>query len=362
MFDDELASGRAQLVRRLGTGSFWAALLVIAFTMGVHGSWALTADAGQSVQGDYVGTLGPLHLVLHVTAAPGGALRGTLDSPDQGAAAIPCENFKIAANTLSFTVPSVRGTWHGTVANGGNTLSGTWNQGSDLPLTFTRDTFVPAKKPSAVDGFWLGTLSAPGGSLRIQLSVRSDIKGNELCTLDSLDQGAYDLPCANAVLSGTRFSFDLPAVHGHFAGKLSDDGGSLDGTWTQYKGFPLDLRREARPVPLQPPRKVSYDPAIAPVSAAMMQSSVLGRDLRQALANGALAPATEAGITIGVLRDDVRKVFAFGTAKSNSIYEIGSVTKTFTGLPASRHSPYPTERLRLGPTDTMPSSAVTAVS
>ena len=82
-------------------------------------------------------------------------------------------------NALSFTVPSVGGSWHGTIANGGATLSGTWNQGRDLPLTFTRDTFVAAKKPSAVDGFWLGALSLPAASLRIQLTIKSDVDGNE---------------------------------------------------------------------------------------------------------------------------------------------------------------------------------------
>lgn len=299
--------------------------------MSFHGSQAMAADANPTVQGDYVGMLGPLHLALHIAAAPDGGLSGTLDSPDQGAAGIRCEDFKIAGSALSFAVPSVRGSWHGTIANGGATLSGAWNQGRDLPLTFTRDTFAPAKKPSAVDGFWLGALSAPAASLRIQITVESDVKGNERCTLDSLDQGAYGLTCTNASLTGSRFSFDVPVVHGHFAGKLSDDGASLDGTWTQSKALPLNFRREIRALPPPPPPKVSYQPAIAPVSAAMMQS-VLARDLRQALASGALAPGTQGGVTIGVVRSGVRQVFAFGTAERDSIYEIGSITKTFTGL------------------------------
>lgn len=320
----------AEYRRRFDTETLWAALVVGLMVVGVCGPKALAADANPSVVGDYAGILGPLHLALHITATPGGGLSGTLDSPDQGAAGIPCADFKITGNTLRFTVPSVRGSWHGTIANGAAALSGIWNQGSDEPLTFTRtrETFVPAKEPSAVDGFWLGSLSTPGGSLRIQLTVKSDIKGNELCTLDSLDQGAYGLSCAKAALTGSSFSFDVPVVHGHFAGKLSDSGGALDGTWTQGQAHPLNFRRESRPVP---PPKVSYQHAIAPVSAAMMQS-VLRRDLRRALDSGALAPGTNAGVTIGVVRNGVRKIFAFGTAKPDSIYEIGSITKTFTGL------------------------------
>jgi serine-type D-Ala-D-Ala carboxypeptidase/endopeptidase len=75
----------------------------------------------------------------------------------------------------------------------------------------------------------------------------------------------------------------------------------------------------------------SYDPAIAPVSAAELQA-VLARDLDEALKSGELAPATEAGISIGVVDRGGRSVFSFGTAKPDSIFEIGSISKTFTGL------------------------------
>lgn len=77
--------------------------------------------------------------------------------------------------------------------------------------------------------------------------------------------------------------------------------------------------------------KVSYDPALPPVDGAAMQA-VLAKDLDQALKSGALAPNTAAGVTIGVIRSGVQRVFAFGTAKPDSIFEIGSITKTFTGL------------------------------
>ena len=66
-----------------------------------------------NIAGDYAGTLGPLHLKLHVVAAPGGTLTGTLDSTDQGAIAIPCQNFQFDGHDLSFSVPAVRGAWKG---------------------------------------------------------------------------------------------------------------------------------------------------------------------------------------------------------------------------------------------------------
>jgi D-alanyl-D-alanine-carboxypeptidase/D-alanyl-D-alanine-endopeptidase len=74
-----------------------------------------------------------------------------------------------------------------------------------------------------------------------------------------------------------------------------------------------------------------YDPALAPVDAENIQA-VLDRDLERALKSGALAPRTSSGVAIGVLRNGVRRVFSYGTARPDSIFEIGSVTKTFTGL------------------------------
>ena len=79
----------------------------------------------------------------------------------------------------------------------------------------------------------------------------------------------------------------------------------------------------------QPP--ATFDPALAPVDAESMQA-VLDRDLEQELRSGVLAPQTSSGVAIGVLRHGVRRVFAYGTAKPDSIFEIGSVGKTFTGL------------------------------
>src|SRR5580698_6373158 len=79
------------------------------------------------------------------------------------------------------------------------------------------------------------------------------------------------------------------------------------------------------------PPAVAQDPAMAPVKVADMQSVMKG-DLERALESGALGPSTAAGLTIGIVQHGERRVLVFGTAKPDSIYEIGSLTKTFTGL------------------------------
>ena len=285
-----------------------------------------SAQPKPALAGDYAGTLGPLHIRLHLSVDASGAITGTLDSVDQGAMGIPCADFHFDGQSLSFTVPAVQGKWSGTVTAGA--LAGTWDQGSPQPLTFTRDNFVPAAKPSPVDGIWLGALAK---TLRVQIVVRSDAAGAESCTLDSLDQGAMGIACANVAFTPPAFSFDVPAVRGHWEGRLSADGASLTGTWSQGSPQPLNFARQAAalaPPPVAPP---SYDPAMPPVSAAGLQS-VLDNDLAEALKSGQLAPPTGGGVTIGVVEHGVRRVFSYGAAKPDSIFEIGSISKTFTAL------------------------------
>ncbi len=76
---------------------------------------------------------------------------------------------------------------------------------------------------------------------------------------------------------------------------------------------------------------VRYDDPIDPVSVASMES-VLRRDLDQTLSSGVLSAVGPIGIAIGIVRGGERGVFTFGKAKPDAIFEIGSITETFTGL------------------------------
>ncbi len=300
-------------------------LLLLSFS-----PWAL-AQAPQII-GDYSGSLGPLHVKLHLKAGTNGALAGSLDSPDQGATGLECANIKLDGNKLSFEVPTVNGSWSGTITDNGATLAGSWNQGSETPLNFHRDgSFVAAEKPSRVDGVWLGTLDAGGTKVRLQFQVKSDRAGKEYCTADSPDQGIAGLECDGVRLEVDNFSFDIPVIHGHYSGKLSESGNELDGTWTQGKGFPLKLARQAAAVEPAKPAPPKYDEARAAVPLAQLKAT-LDADLANSLKSGALAPETGGGVVIGVIEHGKRQIFVYGDTKPDSIFEIGSMTKTFTGL------------------------------
>jgi hypothetical protein len=99
--------------------------------------------------GDYAGMLGPLHVKLHVMAASDGALTCTVDSPDQGMSGVKCADFHVNGQALSFTVPTVNGTWTGLIGNDGSSLTGIWSQGTPTPLNLTRVSATAAANASA---------------------------------------------------------------------------------------------------------------------------------------------------------------------------------------------------------------------
>lgn len=184
-----------------------------------------------------------------------------------------------------------------------------------------------AQTPSPLDGIWLGTIG--GTPLRVQFHLHQDAAGKWTCSLDSLDQGAAGIPCT--VTSATNpIAIDVPDVRGNFHGSLTAN--TLDGTWHQNADRPLTLTRQATALTVAaPPPPPPPDAALPPVAADSLKP-VLDKDLAAALDHGALAPSTNAGITIGILQHGVRHIFTYGTAKPDSVFEIGSISKTFTAL------------------------------
>ncbi len=182
---------------------------------------------------------------------------------------------------------------------------------------------APAKSPFT--GIWLGTLQAGGKGLRIQLHL--DMSTTPAgCALDSLDQGAMGIPCTNVAVSGNALSLDVPAVKGTARGTLEGD--TISATWSQMgASLPVVLARRA--VALEA-TKIAFDPEMGAVGIDKIQE-VLDADFAP-LVKGELAPETGIGVTIGVWEKGKQRVFSYGAAKADSVFEIGSITKTFTGL------------------------------
>lgn len=206
----------------------------------------------QSIAGTWTGALNihgsSLPLVLHLTPDAQGAIHATLDSPAQGASGIRGENVTWSGLQFSLNVPSLVATYHATLGADGNVLTGTWSQGGTaLPLVLRRAPKAAEwknVKSSPIDGNWSGVLHAGTQSLRLVFHFHA-VAGDRIAgTLDSLDQHAMGIPCANIQLAGKKLTLDVPAVHGGYGGTLEPDGDKLSGTWTQGAPWPLDLVRK----------------------------------------------------------------------------------------------------------------------
>ena len=244
----------------------------------------------QDIAGDWQGTLdtgmGQLRLVLHITKAADGALKAMLDSIDQNANGIPVESATLKGSKLNLDVEAVHGTYDGTVAPDGKTISGTWNQGKALPLEFKRAS-APIKsehkpaKPSDIDGSWMGTLDLGAAKLRVVFHIMNTEDGL-IATMDSPDQGAKGIPTTSCTRDGMTLKIEAKNINGVFEGKIATDLQSIDGTFTQM-GAPhplllkkakdqaeLEIKRPQLPVKPYPYREeeVSYENKVQNVTLA----------------------------------------------------------------------------------------------
>lgn len=118
-----------------------------------------------------------------------------------------------------------------------------------------------------VTGTWQGTLEAGPRKLRIVFKI--SLEDDKLkATLYSIDQQAPGVPASTVTKDGSTIKIALAGL-GSYEGKLSGDGNSIAGTWTQGAPLPLNLVRAtsgtewAIPDPPRPPVRMAAnaDPA-----------------------------------------------------------------------------------------------------
>lgn len=124
--------------------------------------------------------------------------------------------------------------------------------------------------PKDVVGDWQGTLHV-GQDLRLVLKVSKDDKGVYKANFYSIDQGGQPLPVDSVTLDGSNVKFAIKLISGTYEGKLSADGKSIEGSWTQGPNpLPLQLARTTpetewaipTPPPPVPPMAKDADPSL----------------------------------------------------------------------------------------------------
>jgi hypothetical protein len=222
-------------------------LAVLLFSLTIAASVA----SAQDIAGDWQGTLHAgtvdLRLVLHMTKAPDGSYKATLDSVDQGANGIPVSSVVLKDSKLNLAVDAVHGTYDAHVAADAKTITGTWMQNQPLPLEFTKAT-APIKtehkpaKPTDIDGTWSGTLDTGTTKLTVLFHIINTEDGL-MATMDSPDQGMKGMPATSVTRDGTSLRIETKAIGGVYTGKIAVDLKSIDGTWMQSgASLPLLLK------------------------------------------------------------------------------------------------------------------------
>ncbi len=121
-------------------------MLVLACAL-MLGAGSAAADEAPAVDGSVLAGLWQgslkvgsvsLRIVFNVETRDG-ALRATMDSPDQGAKGIPVSKVTLAGSLAVFELKSLSGSYEGTLSEEGRRLDGVWKQaGSQFPLVLEK--------------------------------------------------------------------------------------------------------------------------------------------------------------------------------------------------------------------------------
>lgn len=98
-----------------------------------------------------------------------------------------------------------------------------------------------AEKTLNLVGQWQGTLTTPGGKLRIVLQFTRNAQGVYGGTLASPDQGVKEIRLSAISLTDHTLHVSVDSIKGEFNGTIAKDGKSIVGSWQQGATFPLTL-------------------------------------------------------------------------------------------------------------------------
>jgi hypothetical protein len=245
---------KAAVLRKLSISALLSVATIpfCAAQANLAGNWEGMLDTGG----------GMFHIVWHAVAAPDGTLTSTFDNIDQNIFDIKVKNLALKGSDLTMSVDdtisvngqdvSIRGDFAGKLSSDGNEVDGTWHQTDPeqppAPIKLKRaaaqagSSATPASQTGVV-GDWSGTLNAGPAKLRLLLHIKAAQDGTLTGTLDSLDQGANDIPISTVELKDGKLNLNVAAVNGTYEGTVNKDSSEITGTWTQGQALELNFIR-----------------------------------------------------------------------------------------------------------------------
>jgi uncharacterized protein (TIGR03435 family) len=106
-------------------------------------------------------------------------------------------------------------------------------------------TASPAS-PTDLAGIWQGTLhiAQANRDLRTEIKIAKAADGSYKLTFYSIDQGGQPFVADKTAFENGTLTFSMDAIGGKYEGKMSADGKTINGTWTQGpNGLTLNLER-----------------------------------------------------------------------------------------------------------------------
>lgn len=115
-------------------------------------------------------------------------------------------------------------------------------------------------------GRWEGNINIPSGTFRLVIDLDRDAAGAWIGDIDLPDQGVKDMPLKGITVSDSSVSFSLIAGPGNprFQGKLSEDGNTISGDFTQGDNtFPFSVKRAGEAKVYVPPKNAALPEKLA---------------------------------------------------------------------------------------------------
>ena len=125
-------------------------------------------------------------------------------------------------------------------------------------------SYASALQTREIEGTWQGTLRAGTRELRIVMKISNDASGLK-ALMYNIDQGPASIPSNSITMQNGNIKISFSGINGTYDGKLTADGNSLAGTWTQLQTVPFNLIRATAdtawtiPEPPAPPKAMPAD-------------------------------------------------------------------------------------------------------
>lgn len=108
-------------------------------------------------------------------------------------------------------------------------------------LLLSTNLTLSAASPTDVVGDWKGALDIGGTKLRLVFKITKGPGGALSARLDSLDQGARDIPIDTVTFKDDKLRLEVKQIQGVYEGSFK---GKITGTWQQGpQSLPLTLER-----------------------------------------------------------------------------------------------------------------------